>query len=240
MQAIPKIEDLSLGIDVWELRADLLASLDLTFLAFQIAILRRHSPLPILFTIRTVKHGGRFPNDETAINNLHALLIHALRLGVEYIDVEVTFPSSVLEDVVSSKGNTTVIGSYCDITGSISWTGPQTKQVYDKIVQMGADIIKIVNVARSFEDNLSLRQFVATVERNPKPILAINLGPEASLLLFLLKRKTTLTLCRARYHECSTMFCRLFHIHCCRGYLHPDKYRFTRHRQFSISRAFFH
>ncbi|KAJ7928505.1 type I 3-dehydroquinase-domain-containing protein [Mycena leptocephala] len=181
MQAIPKIEDLSLGIDVWELRADLLASLDLTFLAFQIAILRRHSPLPILFTIRTVKHGGRFPNDETAINNLHALLIHALRLGVEYIDVEVTFPSSVLEDVVSSKGNTTIIGSYCDITGSISWTGPQTKQVYDKIVQMGADIIKIVNVARSFEDNLSLRQFVATVERNPKPILAINLGPEGKI-----------------------------------------------------------
>ncbi|KAF7362151.1 Pentafunctional arom polypeptide [Mycena venus] len=183
-QAIPKIEDLSLGIDAWELRVDLLASLDLTFLAFQIAILRRHSSLPILFTVRTVRHGGRFPdipNEETNVNDLHALLRHALRLGVEYIDLEVTFPPSVLQDIVSLKGNTTIIGSYCDITGSISWTGPQTKQVYDRIVQMGADIIKIVNVARSFEDNLSLRQFVATVERNTKPILAINLGPEGKI-----------------------------------------------------------
>lgn len=184
-QAIPKIEDLSLGIDVWELRIDLLASLDLTFLAFQVAILRRHSPLPILYTLRTARHGGRFPdipNEETAISNLHALLRHALRLGVEYIDLEATFPPSILEDIVASKGNATIIGSYCEITGSIPWTGPQTKQVYDRIVQMGADIIKMVNVARSFEDNLSLRQFVATVERNPKPIIAINLGPEASSL----------------------------------------------------------
>ncbi|KAF8170344.1 type I 3-dehydroquinase-domain-containing protein [Mycena galopus ATCC 62051] len=183
-QAIPKIEDLSLGIDVWELRVDLLASLDLTFLAFQVAILRRYSPLPILFTLRTVRHGGRFPdipNEELAINNLHALLRHALRLGVEYLDLEVTFPPSILDNIVSLKGNTTIIGSYCDIAGSIPWTGPQTKQVYDRIMQMGADMIKIVNVARSFEDNLSLRQFVASVERNPKPILAINLGPEGKI-----------------------------------------------------------
>ncbi|KAJ6497772.1 type I 3-dehydroquinase-domain-containing protein, partial [Mycena sanguinolenta] len=176
------IEDLSLGIDVWELRVDLLTSLDLTSLAFQVAILRRHSPLPILFSLKTVRHGGKFPditNEDTAIDNLHTLLRHALRLGVEYIDLEVTFPPSILEHIVSLKGNTTVIGSYCDITGSIPWTGPQTKHIYDQIVQMGADIVKIVNVARSFEDNLSLRQFVASVERNPKPLLAINLGPEA-------------------------------------------------------------
>ncbi|KAJ7647600.1 type I 3-dehydroquinase-domain-containing protein [Roridomyces roridus] len=183
-QAIPKIEDLSLGIDLWELRTDLLSSLDPTFLAFQIAILRRHSPLPILFTLRTARHGGRFPdlpNDETAVGNLNSLFRHALRLGVEYIDLEVTFPPSVFADIVSLKGNTTVIGMYSDISGTISWTGLQTKQAYDKIVQMGADIVKMVNVARSFEDNLSLRQFVATVERNPTPIMAINLGPEATL-----------------------------------------------------------
>ncbi|KAJ7729534.1 type I 3-dehydroquinase-domain-containing protein [Mycena maculata] len=183
-QAIPKIEDLSLGIDLWELRIDFLSSLDLTFLAFQIAILRQHSPLPILFTLRTVRHGGRFPdipNEENAINSLDALFRHALRLGVEYIDLEATFPPSVLADIVSLKGNTSIIGSYCDVTGSISWTGPQTKQIYDRIAQMDVDIVKIVNIARTFEDNLSLRQFVATVERNPKPILAINLGPEGKM-----------------------------------------------------------
>ncbi|KAJ7125029.1 type I 3-dehydroquinase-domain-containing protein [Mycena epipterygia] len=194
-QAIPKLEDLSLGIDLWELRIDLLASLDLTFLAFQIATLRRHSSLPILFTLRTARHGGRFPdipNDETAINNVTALFRHALRLGIEYIDLEVTLPPLVLRDIVSSKGNTTIIGSYCDITGSISWMEPhteekpsQTMQLYDRIVHMGADIVKIVSIARSSQDNLSLLQFVLrveqNVERNPKPILAINLGPEGKL-----------------------------------------------------------
>jgi 3-dehydroquinate dehydratase len=181
-QVTPLLEEISLGVDLWELRVDLLTSYDPTFLAFQVATLRRHSTHPILFTIRTQNHGGMYPdvpsNDEVAINTLHSLLDHALRLGVEYIDLEVTFPQSVISDIIRRKRNTTIIGSYQDWKGSISWLGPETRLVYDRIVRMGADIVKIVSKANSFEDNTGLRQFAAIVERNAIPLLAFNLGAE--------------------------------------------------------------
>jgi 3-dehydroquinate dehydratase type I len=188
-RGIPILDDISIGIDLWEIRADFLASLDPTFLAFQIATLRRHSTLPILFTLRTVSQGGKYPdinpNDPEAVNRISFLLHHALRLGVEYIDLEIVYPRSVLADVVARKGNTTVIGSYHDWKGSMPWTGPATRQMYDTIVEMGADIVEIVNVAKSFEDNMSLRQFVSAMEKHPHPLLAINMGPEVTTALFL-------------------------------------------------------
>ncbi|KAJ7188588.1 type I 3-dehydroquinase-domain-containing protein, partial [Mycena filopes] len=171
------IEALSLGIDAWELRVDLLASMDLTFLAFQIATFRRHSPLPIIFTLWHAPNGDRPSDAETTKNTIDALFKHALRLGVEYIELDARFPRSILEGVVPLKGNTTIIGSFYDTTRNLSWNGPEAQMVYDSIVRMGADICKIVYFAQSYGDNLSLENFVAKVDR---PIIAMNLGAEAS------------------------------------------------------------
>ncbi|THH18805.1 hypothetical protein EW146_g2242 [Bondarzewia mesenterica] len=181
--AIPIIDDISMGIDLWELRVDLLKSYDPTFLAFQIAALRHHSSLPILFTVRTLRQGGKYPDltDQASSGALAALLHHALRLGVEYIDLELSFPKDVFLDLVAHKGNTTIIGSHHDWKGSISWTGLEIRQIYDRIVRRGADIVKIVNTAKSFEDNMNLRKFAASVERNGTPLLAINMGSEGKI-----------------------------------------------------------
>lgn len=181
--AINDLEEISLGIDLWEVRADLLLSQDPTFIAYQIATLRRHSPLPILFTLRTLKQGGKYPDvgtKDTPQNHLN-ILFHALTLGVEYIDLEMVLPDSIFSHVVEHKGNTTVLVSYQDWKGSLVWTSPQTRQLYDKMVSRGADIVKIASTAKVFEDNMSLRKFAATVERNPIPLLAVNMGPEGKI-----------------------------------------------------------
>lgn len=181
-QALPILDDISLGVDLFELRVDLLESYDPTFLSFQIAALRRNSPLPILFTIRTVTQGGRYPDltDQASISRLTYLLAHALRLGCEYIDLELSFPAHVFQHIVATKANTLVLGSHHDWKGSISWTGPETRAIYDAIVRQGADVVKIVNTAKSFEDNMGLRHFAASVEREQKPLLAINMGVEVT------------------------------------------------------------
>lgn len=41
-----------------EIRVDFLRSMDQTFLAFQVALLKRHSSLPILFNVRTAGQDG--------------------------------------------------------------------------------------------------------------------------------------------------------------------------------------
>ncbi|PFH53765.1 hypothetical protein AMATHDRAFT_136739 [Amanita thiersii Skay4041] len=179
------MDDISIGIDLWEVRVDHLQSYDPDFITFQIATLRKHSLLPILFTIRTVSQGGRYPDvredDLQAVERLRSLLLHALRLGVEYIDLEVTLPLSILKEIICGKGNTTIIGSYHDWKEGLFWASPQTRQVYDSIVRMGVDIVKITSTAKVFEDNMSLRQFCSSVERHPIPLLAVNMGSEGKI-----------------------------------------------------------
>ena len=186
--AIPVIDDLSIGIDLWEIRVDLLKSWDLNFLSFQVAALRRHSPLPILFTVRTTSQGGNYPspqeNDHSAVGHLSSLLEHGLRLGVEYLGLEATYPSQINVSLPRLCGNTTTIGSYYDYTGTLPWNGPRMRQIYDSIVRMGVGVVQIINMVRRFEDNMSLRHFAMSVERSPIPLIAINMGVEVSLAFY--------------------------------------------------------
>jgi len=179
--AVPVLDDLSQGIDMWEIRVDLLGSLDPTFLAFQVATLRRYSNLPILFTLRTVNQGGKYQEATDDTSALHSLLQYALRLGVEYLDLQVTYPKNIFMDLVARKGNTSIIGSYHNWSGNISWTSQETRQIYETLVQLGSDILNITNVAKTWEDNMSLREFVSSVEKNGTPLIAVNVFSQAGV-----------------------------------------------------------
>ena len=74
------------GVDVVELRVDLLESVEIDFVRMQLALLRRHLPLPILFTVRTRAEGGSF---EGSSIHMFELMDMALRAGCEIIDIEV-------------------------------------------------------------------------------------------------------------------------------------------------------
>ena len=61
-------------------------SVEIDFVRQQLALLRRHLPLPILFTVRTRAEGGSF---EGPSSHMFALVELALRAGCEIIDIEV-------------------------------------------------------------------------------------------------------------------------------------------------------
>jgi 3-dehydroquinate dehydratase type I len=183
--AIPHLDELSIGIDCWEIRADLLRSWDLTFLAHQVAILRAASDLPILFTMRTQSQGGRFPDPRHSpelaaqYNEVTQL---AIKLGVEYVDVELWAGPAIIHEAMALKGNTKVILSWHDWTGKVSWLGNEVRQIYEAACKEGADVVKMIGWARSFQDNLNLREFAQTVQARGKvPLLAVNMGAEVGL-----------------------------------------------------------
>ena len=182
--AIPHLDDLSIGIDCWEIRADLLRSYDLTFLAHQVAILRAASDLPILFTMRTHSQGGLFPDprrDPVMAKRYSDVNKLAIKLGVEYLDVELFSPPGTIQEVMQIKGNTKIILSWHDWTGKVSWLGNEVKQIYEVACREGADVVKMIGWAKSFQDNLNLRQFAQAVQQRGKvPLLAVNMGVEVS------------------------------------------------------------
>jgi pentafunctional AROM polypeptide len=170
---------IAVGADAVELRADLLEDLRPDAIMEQIAILRYEAKKPIVFTVRSVAQGGKFPDD--AHDERLALYQLALRMGVEYLDVEVTAPHETVQLVKEFKGVTHIIASHHDPPGKLSWRNASWVPFYNKALQFG-DIIKLVGVARTVEDNFDLIKFKnKMLAARDVPIIALNMGPAGKL-----------------------------------------------------------
>ncbi|EGE80052.1 pentafunctional AROM polypeptide [Blastomyces dermatitidis ATCC 18188] len=184
--AAPILKEVTLGSDAVELRVDLLKdpqsdseipSVD--YVAEQISVLRSRTSVPLVFTIRTKAQGGRFPDDAyDAALQLYRL---AIRMGSEFVDLEISFPEQLLRTVTEMKGFSKIIASHHDPKGELSWANGSWIQFYNKALQYG-DVIKLVGVARSLDDNASLKKFKTWAEeKHDVPIIAINMGDKGQL-----------------------------------------------------------
>ncbi|KAG6336226.1 hypothetical protein ID866_2877 [Astraeus odoratus] len=190
--ALPNMHTLTTGVDVVELRVDLLREPGselpgAAYVSSQVCSLRRATTLPILFTVRTKSQGGAFPDNAPA--EVGRLLKLAFRLGVEYIDVETTLPTPLAQDLVASKGPSRIIASFHDWTGSVRWDSATMVVQYGAAAQIG-DIVKLVGKANNISDNFALQAFAAKMAHNSKPLIAINMGAAGQLSRVL---NTTLT-----------------------------------------------
>ncbi|KAF2139236.1 uncharacterized protein K452DRAFT_300311 [Aplosporella prunicola CBS 121167] len=188
-QVAPLAENLDkivVGSDAVELRVDLLEDPNATdgiptheFLVEQIAVLRSCITVPLIFTIRTKSQGGKFPDGATKeALDLYRL---AIRMGFEFIDLEITFPDDLLQEVVSTKGHSQIIASHHDPKSELSWSDGSWISYYNKALQYG-DVIKLVGVAKSVRDNFALAEFKEWAEKtHPTPVIAINMGTHGKL-----------------------------------------------------------
>lgn len=158
----------------------------------QIAALRQKTSLPIVYTIRTISQGGNFPDRSEA--EAFQLLYNALRIGVEYLDVEISWSSKRIQELVAHKGHSQIIASWHDWSGNLRWTGNAVEEKYRAAAAVG-DIVKIVGRANSLEDNFALHAFVQSKTSVPgsKPLLAINMGTEGQMSRILNKTLSPVT-----------------------------------------------
>lgn len=183
--AIKTIPAVVVGSDAVELRVDLLRDSTSTndvpsvhYVVEQLALLRSLTQLPVIFTIRTQSQGGKFP--DSAHEEALGLYNAALRGGLEYVDLEITWPESMISKVTESKGYTKIIASHHDVSGSNSWANGSWVVYYNKALQHG-DIIKLVGQAKSLEDNYALEKFRDWAKATKTPLIAINMGEKGKL-----------------------------------------------------------
>ncbi|KAI1076476.1 Pentafunctional AroM protein [Whalleya microplaca] len=172
LEAIPRVV---VGSDAVELRVDLLDDLSPESVGNQISLLRSVAKLPIIFTLRSKSQGGRF--DYTSEEDLLRLYRTAMRMGVEYVDLEMTLPDEILDKIIQSRaGSTRVIASHHDPEGHLSWKNGGWQQWYNRALQYG-DIIKLVGVAKKIDDNFALVGFRdRMLAAHDKPIISLNMG----------------------------------------------------------------
>ncbi|KAL7789867.1 EPSP synthase domain-containing protein [Trichoderma ceciliae] len=165
--------------DAVELRVDLLQDQQPEAVMKQLSLLRHVTGKPIIFTVRSESQGGKFPDDNNELRlELYRL---ALRMGVEYIDLEVTSTDEIMQEVRNSRGHSVIVTSHHDPAGTLSWKNASWVAAYNRALQYG-DVIKLVGTARSVEDNFDLIRFKSRMlAAQPTPIIALNMGSAGKL-----------------------------------------------------------
>jgi pentafunctional AROM polypeptide len=181
LDSVIDLPEIISGSDAVELRVDLLQDpssenglCGVHYLIEQIAILRAAVPTPIIFTLRTQSQGGKYPDSAWD----HALTLYqtAVRLAVDFIDLEMTAPASFLNDISANKSLSKIIASHHDPKGELSWKDGSWIPYFNKALQYG-DVIKLVGVAKSYKDNHSLFAFRESIRAaHTVPLIAINMG----------------------------------------------------------------
>ena len=187
--------DVITGIDLIELRVDLLESTDTDFIALSVFQLKRlisttGYKIPILFTVRSSSQGGNFTE------SIFPLVKKAFKWACEYIDIEIDGYKISREfiEVIENKGNCFIIGSFHDIKSKFQWKesikiensndtfileqGLSMKNVYN-LLEPHVDIVKLIGTSRSISDSFDITSFAAT--NCMKPLIAINMGETGKL-----------------------------------------------------------
>ncbi|KAH0607329.1 uncharacterized protein H6S33_003317 [Morchella sextelata] len=201
------LDDLGATVEAFDLRIDhLLHSgmpigadkrdnpANLRFVSEQFAYVRRQSHLPIIYHVGTVNQDGSYPArpaDARSEDDYFNLLYHGLRLGAEYLVVELQYSDQRIRELVASRGATKIIGSHHEKSGAVGgWDSPERMKVYDRAAQLGCDIARLSQRATVPGDNFAAiafswevkrRRNAAVTERSPAqpslpPLIAFNTG----------------------------------------------------------------
>jgi 3-dehydroquinate dehydratase/shikimate dehydrogenase len=145
--------------DLCELRLDALAEPD-RHLENLLALPRP----PVIVTNRPVRDGGRFRGGE---QDRIRILLRALELGAEHVDVEVDAFPALPMDAPRER----LIASHHDFEETP--TDRELDALLARLEGTGAAIVKLVTTARSFEDNLRVLDLPARASR---PVIALCMG----------------------------------------------------------------
>jgi 3-dehydroquinate dehydratase-1 len=189
--ALPNLDILSVGSDAVEIRVDLLVEPapegstippvpSLKYVGQQLMLLRQHTELPIIFTVRCTRENGKFPLDDPAL--FYKYLRRAIQWGVEYIDVELWLPEKIRRQLFEKKGHSMILSAFHDFSGTWKWTSEEAQRIFTESAKY-ADIVKMIAMVNTIQENYELEYFRSTIKnRGPGPLLsAVNMGQMGQL-----------------------------------------------------------
>eukprot|EP00124_Ichthyophonus_hoferi_P004631 Ihof_evm1s535 gene=Ihof_evmTU1s535 len=167
---------ISIGCHAVELRVDLLSSVEPQFILQQVALIRRHISLPIIFTVRSEEQGGAYKGDDNALFSL-------LRLGVEmaceYVDVEIKGEKTNRMKLLANRKSSLIIGSY-HVTSPITPWDDVRDRFIETWCQGDVDVVKVVTKAQCIDDVFRMRQIITSLPFKA-PIIGLVMGDKGSL-----------------------------------------------------------
>jgi len=159
--------------DLIEIRADYLAEPDL------VPILTQRTK-PFIVTNRRKEEGGRFEGEE---RKRLEILRQAMDQGADYIDVEMGSEEVLLQSLIEEQRRncekTELLLSYHDFRETPS--SPALYDLFDRMIEIKAKIVKIVTFAQSYEDNLRILSLIPYAKKRGQEIIAFCMGEKGKV-----------------------------------------------------------
>ena len=168
-KALIAIKEVNRWADLIELRADYLKRVKLS-------LLLENRRKPFIVTNRRKEEGGKYKGEE---RKRLTVLQEAIDLGADYIDVELASERSSLQGLIRNKKGTQVILSFHDFRRTPSLK--ELQSLFGQMVRSGADVIKIVSFARSWEDNLTILSLIPFAKARRRKIVAFCMGEKGKI-----------------------------------------------------------
>ena len=171
--ALHDMADASMVADIIELRIDYIKNVDLK------RLLERRTK-PLIVTNRPVREGGKFDGSE---EDRIALLKLAIRLQADYVDIEHDSIQHLCGDTEHRvpTSTTKIIVSYHNFCK----TRDNLTDIYNRLSQSGADIVKIVTHANSITDNVRIYRLL---QQSQMPLISFCMGELGIISRILYKR----------------------------------------------------
>ncbi|TAQ87308.1 hypothetical protein B7494_g4345 [Chlorociboria aeruginascens] len=173
------LEQLESGSDAVQLKIDIWTPDIQKVIGKQVAAIRRKLGVPIIFHVEDYVFGDAQLSTVEKKDIYFQLLEYGLRLGVEYIVVDLEHSSDRVSNIVQSSGRTKVIGNYLVRTQEPwGWDDESRMKEYQKAQSLGCDMVRFVRATSRQADNDTVRAFLTQIESIPNhlPIIAYNLG----------------------------------------------------------------
>ncbi|KAI9642612.1 hypothetical protein NHQ30_009417 [Ciborinia camelliae] len=182
MSTIPDLDlqQLESGADAVQIKVDALTSPDIQrVLAKQVSTVRRKLGVPVILYTEEYAFEGLSLSISEKEDIYFGLLEHGLRLGVEYIVIDLRYSSDRVMQLVKSSGRTKIIGHYLHrAENSWGWDDESRMIQYRRAESIGCDIVRFARATPKESDNETVREFLRKVESIPGhlPVIAYNLG----------------------------------------------------------------
>lgn len=162
------------GGDVLELCVDRWSTSATNTLSKMVAEARRKVGVPIMISV--MRQRSTMSEDMQV-----SVLEQGLRLGVEFLSVDLRLDNRRIADLVGSKGYTRIIGHWLEESPTdLGWQDEEWMSRYDRAEMLGCDIVRFLQYAYCREENERLTRFTEKVRsRNGMGplVVAYNVGP---------------------------------------------------------------
>jgi len=155
--------------DLIELRTDYLKD-------HQWATLMMDRRKPFIITNRGREEGGRFRGNE---RERFRILKEAVLWSAEFVDIEMRSNRSLLRNMIENRNGTKIILSRHNFYGTPS--PKELRSLFDRMIRLRPDVVKIVTFARSLEDNLNVLSLIPYALGEKKKIVAFCMGEKGKM-----------------------------------------------------------